>query len=143
MEPDSLTVKTQHPDEVGAAAARILEICGSRRIFAIYGTMGAGKTTLVKALCAELGTEDTVKSPTFSIVNEYDSPSGAIFHFDFYRIKGIGEVYDIGFEEYIDSGSYVFMEWPELIEPLIPEETVSLHISVEGTLERTIKIALQ
>ena len=143
MEPDFLTVKTHHPDQLGQAAASILEICGSHRIFAIYGAMGAGKTTLVKALCAALGSDDTVKSPTFSLVNEYESPAGPIFHFDFYRIKGIDEVFDIGFEEYIDSGNYCFLEWPELIEPLIPSDAVELFISVDGTLERTIKIALQ
>lgn len=143
MEFESWTIKTQDPERLEEAASKILEICGSHRIFAIYGSMGAGKTTLVKAICSALGSDDIINSPTFSIVNEYDSPVGPIFHFDFYRIKGINEVYDIGFEEYIDSGNYCLMEWPELIEPLIPENTVSLHITVDGPLERTIKIALQ
>jgi tRNA threonylcarbamoyladenosine biosynthesis protein TsaE len=137
------SIHTRHPDEVQDAAAKILEICGSHRIFAIFGEMGAGKTTLVKALCAHLGSEDTVKSPTFSIVNEYDSPQGPVYHFDFYRIKHLEEVYDIGIEEYFDSGNYCFLEWPELIGPLIPEEAVELHIGIDGELERTIKIALQ
>ena len=130
-------------DEVPALAARVLEICGSRKIFAIYGAMGAGKTTLIKSLCAVLGSDDVVKSPTFSIVNEYDSISGTIYHFDFYRIKDISEVFDIGFEEYISSGNYCFMEWPELIEPLIPEEAVELKISATGPEERSITIGLR
>jgi tRNA threonylcarbamoyladenosine biosynthesis protein TsaE len=137
------TVEIAHLDEVEIAAARVLEICASRRIFAIYGAMGAGKTTLVKALCKLLGSDDVVKSPTFAIVNEYDSPAGSIFHFDFYRIKDLSEVFDIGFEEYIASGSYCFLEWPELIEPLVPEEAAELHISVAGAEQRLIKIALR
>ena len=130
-------------EEVPLVAARILEICESRRIFAIFGAMGAGKTTLIKELCRLLGSEDVVKSPTFAIVNEYDSAAGSIFHFDFYRIKGLNEVFDIGFEEYIDSGSYCFLEWPELIEPLIPEEAAEIRISVTGPEDRMVKIALR
>ncbi|MEY3443685.1 MAG: hypothetical protein RLZZ519_1966 [Bacteroidota bacterium] len=85
------SIETQHPDDVRLAAAKILESYGSHRIFAFYGTMGAGKTTLIKAICELLGSEDVVKSPTFSIVNEYDSPAGSIFHFDFYRIENLSE----------------------------------------------------
>lgn len=130
-------------DEVPAAAAKVLEICGSHRIFAIFGAMGAGKTTLIKAICKLLGSEDIVKSPTFSIVNEYDSAAGSIYHFDFYRIKDLSEVFDIGFEEYIESGNYCLLEWPELIEPLIPEDAAEIRISVTGPTERTVKIALR
>lgn len=104
--------------------------------------MGAGKTTLIKAICALLGSDDVVKSPTFSIVNEYDSPAGTIYHFDFYRIENLAEVFDMGFEEYIASGNYCFMEWPELIEPLIPEDAAEIRITVTGPQERTIKIAM-
>ena len=105
--------------------------------------MGAGKTTLIKAICKLLGSEDIVKSPTFSIVNEYDSAAGSIYHFDFYRIQDLSEVFDIGFEEYIDSGNYCLLEWPELIEPLIPEHAAEINISVTGPTERTVKIALR
>jgi tRNA threonylcarbamoyladenosine biosynthesis protein TsaE len=136
-------IETRSPDEVPDAAAKVLEICNSRRIFAIFGTMGAGKTTLIKALCALLGSGDVVKSPTFSIVNEYDSLTGSIYHFDFYRIESLAEVFDIGFEEYIASGNHCFMEWPELIEPLIPEDAVEIRITVTGPEERTIKIAMR
>lgn len=134
---------TKHPDEVPDAAAKILEICGSRKIFAIYGAMGAGKTTLIKSFCHVLGTEEVVKSPTFSIVNEYESRVGSIYHFDFYRIESLAEVFDIGFEEYLAAHHYCFMEWPELIEPLIPEEAVEIKIMVTGPEERTIKIAMR
>lgn len=137
------TVQIGHPDAVPTAAAEVLEISGSRRIFAIYGDMGAGKTTLVKALCSLLGSRDIVKSPTFALVNEYDSDFGSIYHFDFYRIKDLSEVFDIGFEEYISSGNYCFLEWPELIEPLVPTEAVELKISVTGPTERWIKIAMR
>jgi tRNA threonylcarbamoyladenosine biosynthesis protein TsaE len=143
MHNGEMTVQILHLDEVPAAAAKVLDICQSRRIFAIFGSMGAGKTTLIKALCKLLGSNDVVKSPTFSIVNEYDSAFGSIYHFDFYRIKGLGEVFDIGFEEYISSGNYCFLEWPELIEPLIPAEAVELRISVVGPEERLINIALR
>ncbi len=143
MDSSEWTLPVQQLDEVPAVAARILEICESRRIFAIFGAMGAGKTTLIKALCNHLGSPDVVKSPTFSIVNEYDSAAGSIYHFDFYRIKAMSEVFDIGFEEYMDSGCYCFLEWPELIAPLIPEEAVEIRISVIGPNERMVKIALR
>ncbi len=136
------SIETQHPDDVRLAAAKILESYGSHRIFAFYGTMGAGKTTLIKAICELLGSEDVVKSPTFSIVNEYDSPAGSIFHFDFYRIENLSEVFDIGFEEYLASGSYCFLEWPELIAPLVPEEAVTINITVTGPEQRKITIAM-
>lgn len=134
-------LETRSPEDVSQVAAKILEFCGSSRHFAIFGTMGAGKTTLVKALCSHLGSVDMVKSPTFAIVNTYDSHVGDIYHFDFYRIQGLSEVFDLGFDEYLDSGNYCFMEWPELIEPLIPEEAVHIHITITGPEDRTIKIA--
>ncbi len=139
---DVPSIETHDLDDVRLAAAKILESYGSHRIFAFYGTMGAGKTTLIKSICELLGSEDVVKSPTFSIVNEYDSPVGSIFHFDFYRIENLSEVFDIGFEEYLASGSYCFMEWPELIEPLVPEEAVEINITVTGPEQRKITIAM-
>jgi tRNA threonylcarbamoyladenosine biosynthesis protein TsaE len=90
-------------------------------IFAFYGKMGSGKTTFIKSLCEELGVEDTINSPTFAIVNEYeDREANTIFHFDFYRIKSLAEVYNMGYEEYFYSNAHCFIEWPELIEELLP-----------------------
>jgi len=108
------------------------------RVFALYGRMGAGKTTLIKELCQKLNVVDEVQSPTFSIINEYKTGEGAsVFHFDFYRINKIDEVFDIGYEDYVYSGSYCFIEWPELAEDLLPEGTVRLEISGEN--ERVIR----
>jgi len=122
---------------VPAAGALLKEFPGAR-VFAFYGGMGAGKTTFIKALCAVLGVADIVQSPTFSIVNEYKTTAGdSIYHFDFYRIKKTGEVFDIGYEDYLYSGSYCFMEWPELIESLLPDDAVKVRIS--GETEREIE----
>lgn len=100
--------------------------------------MGAGKTTFIKAICQVMKVTDTVQSPTFSIINEYRTETGApVFHFDFYRIKKIEEVYDIGYEDYIYSGNYCFLEWPELIEPLLPKDAVRVRIS--GAPDRVIE----
>ena len=102
---------------------------------------GAGKTTFIKAVCEALGVEDTVASPTFAIVNEYaDADGEPVYHFDFYRIKNLGEAYDIGSEEYFYSGSPCFIEWPELVEPLLPEETVAVRIEVHDDQSRTVCI---
>jgi tRNA threonylcarbamoyladenosine biosynthesis protein TsaE len=113
---------------------------GDNKIFAFYGKMGVGKTTFIKAVCEEMGVTDVVNSPTFAIVNEYlDGQGNTIYHFDFYRIKSEREVYDIGFDEYIDSGSLCFIEWPELIEDFLPEETISVYIEEAPDGTRTIK----
>ena len=102
---------------------------GENTVFAFYGKMGAGKTTFIKAVCEQLGVDDTVTSPTFAIVNEYEAAQGRpIYHFDFYRIKKVSEAYDMGCEEYFYSGHPCFIEWPELIEEVLPEETVSVTI---------------
>lgn len=100
------------------------------RVFALYGPMGAGKTTFIKILCRELDVIDTVQSPTYTLINEYKTIGGeSVFHFDLYRIKKLEEVYDIGYEDYIYSGSYCFLEWPELIENLLPPETIKVTIT--------------
>ena len=102
---------------------------GQNTVFAFYGKIGAGKTTFIKAVCEQLGVDDTVTSPTFAIVNEYEAAQGRpIYHFDFYRIKKVSEAYDMGCEEYFYSGFPCFIEWPELIEEVLPEETVSVTI---------------
>ena len=99
------------------------------RIFAFYGAMGAGKTTFIKAICHELGSNDYVTSPTFALINEYSTTEGSvIYHFDFYRIKKIEEAFDLGYEDYIYSGNYCFIEWPEMIEQLLPEGIVEVRI---------------
>ncbi|MFV0346910.1 MAG: tRNA (adenosine(37)-N6)-threonylcarbamoyltransferase complex ATPase subunit type 1 TsaE [Bacteroidales bacterium] len=120
-------------------AKKLLEDHKNSRIFAFYGKMGVGKTTFIRSLCTELGIEENdVASPTFSIVNEYDSKEGKIFHFDFYRIKDLREVFDLGFEEYIYSGSYCFIEWSELIEALLPDSYVRIEISEANDRTRLI-----
>jgi tRNA threonylcarbamoyladenosine biosynthesis protein TsaE len=113
-------------------------------IFAFYGKMGSGKTTFIKSICEELGVEDAINSPTFAIVNEYEDRNGrSIFHFDFYRIKSIAEVYNMGYEEYIYSDALCFMEWPELIEELLPEECTKVYIEEGTDGSRTVRIVEQ
>ena len=112
-------------------------------VIAFYGKMGAGKTTFIKALCEELGVEDVITSPTFAIVNEYSLPlggrlEGALYHFDFYRIKKIEEVYDMGYEDYFYSGNLCLIEWPELIEDLLPEDALRVTIEEQSDGSRTI-----
>lgn len=117
-------------DKIADAAQEFVAQMGHRRVFAFYGGMGAGKTTFIKALCQQLGVKDAVTSPTFAIVNEYGSDIGPIYHFDFYRIKNLAEVMDLGFDDYAYSGHLCLMEWPELIEDLLPDNTVSVHLSL-------------
>ena len=112
-------------------------------VIAFYGKMGAGKTAFIKALCEELGVEDVITSPTFAIVNEYSLPlggrlEGALYHFDFYRIKKIEEVYDMGYEDYFYSGNLCLIEWPELIEDLLPEDALRVTIEEQSDGSRTI-----
>lgn len=130
------------PADLDHAAQQFIDAMQGRTIFAFYGSMGAGKTTFIKAVCEAMGVKDVINSPTFAIVNEYlAEPSGqTIYHFDFYRIQKLGEVYDMGYEDYFYSGSPCFIEWPEFIEPLLPEGTVCVHINVEPGGERTISI---
>ena len=115
-------------DKIADAAQEFVAQMGHRRVFAFYGGMGAGKTTFIKALCQQLGVKDAVTSPTIAIVHEYGSDIGPIYHFDFYRIKNLAEVMDLGFDDYAYSGHLCLMEWPELIEDLLPDNTVSVHI---------------
>ena len=134
-------IKINSIEDYPIAARQFVEVMGNERIFAFYGKMGSGKTTLIKSICEELGVEDTINSPTFAIVNEYaDADGEPVYHFDFYRIKNLGEAYDIGSEEYFYSGSPCFIEWPELVEPLLPEETVSVRIEVHDDQSRTVCI---
>ena len=118
--------------ELDGIAKQLIQSHLKERIFAFYGKMGAGKTTFIKSICKILGTEEIVTSPTFSIVNQYNTKNGEnLFHFDFYRIKKTEEVMDIGYEDYFYSGSYCFIEWPEMIEELLPENFVYVKIEAD------------
>ncbi len=138
-----MEIEIKSTEQLADAARTFISNIGERRIFAFYGKMGAGKTTFIKAICTELGVEDVITSPTFAIVNEYEIapkasssrsnnlpavPTQSVYHFDFYRIKRLEEVYDMGYEEYFYSGALCFIEWPELIEQLLPEDTVRVRI---------------
>lgn len=134
-----ITIKAlSHIDE---AASEFLRLIGDNRIIAFYGSMGAGKTTFITALCRVLGADDIVNSPTFTIVNEYSTSAGLpIYHFDFYRIKTLQEVFDLGFEEYMyDSDGLCLMEWPEKIEDILPEETLRVKISEQPDGSRLLE----
>lgn len=116
-------------EHINDAAREFVDAMGGNKVFAFYGKMGAGKTTFIKAVCEVLGVTDVINSPTFAIVNEYlDGNEKPIYHFDFYRIKKEEEVYDMGYEDYFYSGNLCFMEWPELIEDLLPEDAVKVTI---------------
>ncbi len=135
------TIKIKGLEDYPQAAREFIGQMQGARIFAFYGKMGSGKTTLIKSICEELGVEDSINSPTFAIVNEYeDREHRTIFHFDFYRIKSLEEVYNMGYEEYVYSDAICFMEWPELIEELLPEETTKVYIEENGQGEREVRI---
>ncbi|HZJ80731.1 MAG TPA: tRNA (adenosine(37)-N6)-threonylcarbamoyltransferase complex ATPase subunit type 1 TsaE [Dysgonamonadaceae bacterium] len=125
--------------DIDIVAQRFVDKMDQSNVFAFYGEMGAGKTTFIKAICKALGVEETITSPTFAIVNEYTKDDGdPIFHFDFYRIKNIEEAYDFGYEDYFYSGHLCFIEWPQLVEPLLPESVVKVQIVVEDNEQRSI-----
>lgn len=127
-------------EKIDKAAEQFVKEIGSNCLIAFYAQMGGGKTTFTTALCRYLGVqEDAISSPTFSIVNEYRTSKGeSIFHFDFYRITKNSEALDIGLYDYLDSGSLCFMEWPENIEELLPEETLKVHITVRSDGARVL-----
>ena len=152
-----MEIKIQSIESIRETAREFIKNIGEHHVFAFYGKMGAGKTTFIKAVCEELGVEDVITSPTFAIVNEYETPSnspciggeskaspkqgrweGSIYHFDFYRIKRLEEVYDMGYEEYFYSGALCFIEWPELIESLLPEDVVRVTIEEQADGTRTV-----
>ncbi len=134
-----MEIRIKSIEEIAMAAKEFVAAMGDKKVFAFYGKMGAGKTTFIKAVCEELGVEDVINSPTFAIVNEYvDGKGEPIYHFDFYRIKNLQEVMDLGYEDYVYSGNVCFMEWPELIENLLPDDAVKVTIEeCEG--ERVVR----
>ncbi|MBK0381998.1 tRNA (adenosine(37)-N6)-threonylcarbamoyltransferase complex ATPase subunit type 1 TsaE [Pedobacter sp. SD-b] len=123
-------------------AKTILNQANKEKIFLFFGSMGAGKTTLINKLCELLGTKDHTSSPTFSIVNEYELENGSIFHFDFYRLKNQNEGFDMGYEDYFYSGNYCFVEWPEKIADLLPEHYTKVQIEILGETEREIELSV-
>lgn len=135
-----MDIRIASPAELPAAARRFIEAMGEHTLFAFYGKMGAGKTTFIKALCEALGVEDPVTSPTFALVNEYRSATTGelIYHFDFYRIEKLEEVYDMGYEDYFYSGALCFIEWPELVEDLLPGDAVRVDIVEEADGSRRL-----
>lgn len=135
------TIEIKNIDHIQQAAREFIDHIGHNTIFAFYGNMGAGKTTFIKAVCEELGVEDVINSPTFAIVNEYMTGHGdTIYHFDCYRINKIVEAMDMGCQDYFDSGNVCFIEWPENIDSLLPDDTVAVRITVNDDNSRTITI---
>lgn len=136
-----MEIRINNIEDIKTAAQQFVNAMGDNRVFAFYGKMGAGKTTFIKAVCECLGVDDVITSPTFAIVNEYSAAESGltVFHFDFYRIKKLDEVYDMGYEEYFYSGCPCFIEWPELIEELLPDNAVKVTIEEQGDGSRTVK----
>jgi tRNA threonylcarbamoyladenosine biosynthesis protein TsaE len=164
-----MQIQIRNTDELPLAARQFISAMGTHRVFAFYGGMGAGKTTFIRAICEELGVQETVTSPTFAIVNEYRINDGSrqktdenaglsgnihpsaphqssiikkVFHFDFYRIRRLSEAYDMGFEDYLYSGHLCFIEWPELVEELLPEDAVCVNIQ-EDTTDHTRTVTIE
>lgn len=136
-----MKINIKHKKDLPEAVKRLLKISGEKRLLAFYGPLGSGKTTIIKTICIELGAADPVSSPSFTIVNEYRTVSGeTLYHIDFYRIRKLEEVFDFGIEEYFNSGSWCFMEWPELIEEILPPGTFKIRILVGENEERILEL---
>ena len=133
-----MEIKIQDLAHINEAAKAFVENIGDHTVFAFYGHMGAGKTTFIKAICEALGVDDVITSPTFAIVNEYTAQGEPVYHFDFYRIKKLEEVYDMGFEDYFYSGALCLIEWPELIEEVLPEDAVKVTIEEKEDGSRAV-----
>lgn len=128
-------------NDINKTARLFIDKIGDRKVFLFNGKMGAGKTTFIKAICEELGVKETVNSPTFSIVNEYEAADGKIiYHFDCYRITKIQEALDLGVEEYLFSGNLCFLEWAENITPLLPYDAVKVNITEDNDGTRIVEI---
>ncbi len=135
-----IKIQITSTEELAGVAAAVVGALDGRTVVALRGEMGAGKTTLVREIAALLGAEDSVTSPTFAIVNQYEGTERRIYHFDFYRIEDVREAYDFGYEEYFYSGDLCLVEWPERIEQLLPDDTMTVRIAVDGETERTFEI---
>jgi tRNA threonylcarbamoyladenosine biosynthesis protein TsaE len=133
-----MEIQIQDLAHLNEAARTFIENMGDHTVFAFYGHIGAGKTTFIKAICEALGVDDVITSPTFAIVNEYTAQGSPIYHFDFYRIKKLEEVYDMGFEDYFYSGELCLIEWPELIEEVLPSDAVKVSIQEKEDGSRAI-----
>lgn len=138
----SMEIKITSLDNIREAAKQFIAAMEDNTVFAFYGKMGAGKTTFIKAICEELGVTDVINSPTFAIVNEYrsDETGELIYHFDFYRIKKLDEVYDMGYEDYFYSGALCFIEWPELVEEVLPGDAVKVTIEEVEDGTRSVRL---
>ena len=137
-----MEIKNTSLDNIREAAKQFIAAMEDNTVFAFYGKMGAGKTTFIKAICEELGVTDVINSPTFAIVNEYrsDETGELIYHFDFYRIKKLDEVYDMGYEDYFYSGALCFIEWPELVEEVLPGDAVKVTIEEIEDGTRSVRL---
>lgn len=137
-----MDIRIRDKRHLHSAAKELINQTRGNKILAFYGAMGSGKTTIIKAICEILGATDIVTSPTFTLVNEYKTSTGeSLFHFDFYRIKKTEEVFDFGIEEYFYSDSYCFMEWPELVEEILPSGTVRIRIEVTDDEQRILHLS--
>ena len=137
-----MVTQVESEAQLEKAAEELLRFAGDRRVFLFEGEMGAGKTTFIKSICNVLGVEQLVSSPTFSIVNEYPSPGGLVYHFDFYRLKDETEAYDLGYEDYFYSGNYCFVEWPSRVRNLWPDNSVMVDIRFRNGEHREIQASL-
>ncbi len=135
-----IELKIDSLSELDHVAEQIIENLADRTVVLFRGGMGAGKTTLISRIVAQLGAEDTVTSPTFALVNQYQGSDRLIYHFDFYRIDRVEEVFDLGYEEYFYSGELCLVEWPEKIEVLIPEDVMTVSIEVDDDESRVFKM---
>lgn len=127
-----MEIRVKDINDVPRAAAEFIKGMGDHHIFAFYGEMGAGKTTFISEICRQLGVDETSGSPSFSIANEYETERGIIYHFDFYRLESVKEALEIGVEDYFDSGALCFIEWPEMIGNLLPDEAVKVTIEEDS-----------
>lgn len=135
-----MQIEINNLQDINEAAQKFIQEMGDNKVFAFYGNMGAGKTTFIKAICDELGVIETVSSPTFAIINEYrDKMSNPIYHFDFYRINKLEEAFDFGYEDYFYSGNLCFIEWPELVESILPDNAVRIAVMVTDQGERIVE----
>ncbi len=138
-----ICIEISHLKNIQQAAREFISQTGGQKKFAFYGEMGSGKTTFIRAICQELGAESLVTSPTFSLVNEYTLTNGEpLYHFDLYRINSIGELFDMGYEEYFFGDSYVFIEWAEKAESLLPDKVVKVTLTEKTHNQRLVSIAL-